>query len=193
MDKHIILLGEEISTGCYLLRIQMKQDREVRFGRHNKGGASFLPEGEYLYIGSALGQKGASSLGHRLMRHLTRCGDAPPHPLRERLFDQLVNAGLATKVPELKKCHWHIDYLLEIPEAEVSGILILRSRKNHEKAIARALESLPETSIPVPGLGASDHPGGTHLFALHADEVWWDRLPEFLPGIADLDDGMAKI
>ena len=191
--KHIILLGEDVCTGCYLLRIQLLQDRQIKFGRHNKGGAYFLPTGDYLYVGSAMGSRGASSLGCRLLRHLTRCKDARPHTIREIVSDQLLNAGITAKVPQKKSCHWHIDYLLENLQAEVINILALRSRTNLEKRIAKVVDALPETTIPVRGLGASDHPGGTHLFQVQAGEDWWQGLPDQLLAAVNLDDGSAKI
>lgn len=193
IETRIIILGETISTGCYLLRIQLLQAQKIQFGRYNQSGAHFLPKGDYIYIGSALGNKGASSLGYRLMRHLTRCSGDTPHAIRGECATQLYNAGIQAKVPRNKKCHWHIDYLLEIPQAQVIGIIILRSQADYEKQIAAAFANLPETSTPVPGLGASDHPGNTHLFHITAGADWWSRLPQFILDAAIAGDGLAKI
>jgi hypothetical protein len=35
---------------------------------------------------------------------------------------------------------------------------------------------MPETVVFAPGLGASDHPGGTHLLRVEAAEGRWEKL-----------------
>lgn len=191
--KHITLLGEDFGSGSYLLIIHLAENQHLKFGRFNKGGAVFLPKGNYVYIGSARGQKGTSSLSARLMRHLTRCQGKYPQALRELLLAEFKNAGIPAKVPVRKQCRWHIDYLLEIPQAEVTGVITLRSRADLEHQIAEKLATLPETHIPARGLGASDHPGGTHLLHVQADTNWWNNLPDLIVEISNPDDGLAKI
>jgi Uri superfamily endonuclease len=191
--RRISLLGEEFDSGCYLLIIHLAEDRHLKFGCFNKGGAVFLPKGKYLYIGSAQGKKGASSLSARLMRHLTRCQGKHPHALRKLLLTEIINVGIPAKVPTGKQCRWHIDYLLELPQAEVTGVIAIRSNAHLEQQIADKLAALPETHIPARGLGASDHPGGTHLFHVQADASWWNNLNDLILEIFDPDDGLAKI
>jgi Uri superfamily endonuclease len=191
--RHITFLGEEFGPGYYLLSIRLAENRHLQFGRFNQGGAVFLPKGDYLYIGSARSPKGSSSLSPRLMRHLTRCQDKHPHALRELLLAEFINARIPAKVPAEKRCRWHIDYLLEDPHAEVTGVITLSSAADLEQLIAEKLAALPETHIPAAGLGASDHPGGTHLFHVQANHDWWNNLPELILEIANTDDGLTKI
>ncbi len=80
------------------------------------------------------------------------------------------------KVPANKRCHWHIDYLLELPEAEISGVIAIRTRDDLETQLAEDWPALPETTIPARGLGASDHPGSTHLFQLQETADWQEKV-----------------
>ena len=142
-----------------------------------------LKSGIYLYAGSARAEQGASSLGSRLLRHATRSGDMPQHAIRKRLHHALIDAGLPAKVPARKTPHWHIDYLLDLPQADLCGVIAVRSPQVDEVTLADALAAMPETSIPARGLGASDHPGGTHLFRVQARRTWWENLPKLLQGL----------
>ena len=65
----ICVIGEKGQAGTYLLRIHLAEDTEIRFGRFKKGKPISLPAGDYLYVGSALAEKGATSLARRLVRH----------------------------------------------------------------------------------------------------------------------------
>ena len=179
--------------GCYIISIHLGTGLKNSFGRYNHGDAVFLPAGGYLYVGSARGEKGSSSLGARLMRHATRTDPARPHAIREELLSQLQNAGITAKVPAKKQLHWHIDYLLDLPEAEINGMILLRTRQDREARLAEMLAALPQTSFPAPGLGASDHRGNTHLFYLQEQGDWPDRMTEISMGLLNPDDGMAKI
>ena len=179
-DPDIQILGEGTNGGVYLLAIRLNGGQNLRFGMFNQGQEICLNAGEYLYIGSALSEQGASSLGYRLLRHATRSGDARPHAIRNRLLHAIKDAGLPVKVPAQKTCRWHIDYLLDLSQAEISGVIAVRSRQADEKRLAELLAAMPETDIPARGLGASDHPGGTHLLCVQATEGWWENLPKLL-------------
>ena len=192
-DFTIHLLGDSTPAGCYLLIIRLKAAKKLRFGRFNQGDAVFLPDGSYIYVGSARGERGSSSLGARLMRHATRCDPAHPQAIRESLQTQLLDADMHAKVPANKRCHWHIDYLLELPEAEISGVIAIRTRDDLEAQLARRLAALPETSIPARGLGASDHPGSTHLFQLQETADWQEKVSALCEVLLNPGDGMAKI
>lgn len=76
---NIFLIGKDSQAGTYVLRIRLKEDTELKFGRFKKGKLISLPAGDYTYVGSALSEKGATSLARRLVRHATRSGDKPPH------------------------------------------------------------------------------------------------------------------
>ena len=192
-DFTIHMLGDPLPCGCYLLIIRLSAAKKVIFGRFTQGDAVSLPEGTYLYVGSARGGQGSSSLSARLMRHATRCDPAHPQAIRESLQTNLLDAGLPAKVPAKKTCRWHIDYLLELPEAEISGVIAIRTREDMEQQLAWRLTALPETSLPARGLGASDHPGSTHLFQLQDTTGWQEKVCKLCEVLLNPGDGMAKI
>jgi Uri superfamily endonuclease len=72
-------------------------------------------------------------------------------------------------------------------------VIAFRSKENHETTIAEILASRPEISLPARGLGASDHPGGTHLFFVQAETAWWNSLAKNCRGWINMDDGLPKI
>jgi Uri superfamily endonuclease len=95
--------------------------------------------GKYVYVGSAL-----NGLEARVRRHIkTSNGDY-----------------MAT--------HWHIDYLLREPEAEVFGVYVLLSGRREECRIA---EEVGRRGIPVRGFGCSDCRCESHLFMVDSCEV----------------------
>ena len=66
------------------------------------------------------------------------------------------------------KPHWHIDYLRQ--HAEIEQIWYTYStRREHEWAAA--FQSLPGSSIPIPGFGSSDCHCQAHL-------IYFERVPE---------------
>jgi Uri superfamily endonuclease len=150
----------------------------IRFGRFRQGEAVALPAGAYLYIGSAMGQKGASSLARRLVRHATR-REGAPHGIRAAMLDAFARLGLGSedlRPRRAKGLFWHVDYLLEAPEVTLTNVLALRSSVRLEQELAALAAAQDYTSAPVPGLGASDVAGGTHLFALAPEEDRWREL-----------------
>jgi len=50
--------------GCYVLLIELKEDREILFGRRRR---QYFKKGFYLYVGSAL-----NGLENRINRHLSK-------------------------------------------------------------------------------------------------------------------------
>lgn len=170
------------NQGCYLLRISLKKAAGIRFGAYRGGESILLPAGVYLYLGSARGEKGASSLGYRLLRHTTRTGTRPPHAIRPALHKFLTEESILSKIPSRKSLHWHIDHLLDRPEARITHILALRTEKDLEPRLADWLAARKGVSIPAPGLGASDHPGSTHLLAVSSSNRWWAEISVELSG-----------
>lgn len=170
------LVGPEGQPGTYLLRLQVAADLRLAFGRFQGGRPLSVPRGEYLYLGSALGSRGGASLAGRLLRHASRSGGCRPHKLRGALALYLEAAGLYASVPREKRLFWHVDYLLERAEVEISHLILLRSPERQEAAIAGLLLGDPWVQVIAPGLGASDSPGSTHLLRVEGDEVWWVAL-----------------
>ena len=132
------------------------------------------------YIGSALGNKGASTLARRLIRHATRSGDRPPHPIRGHMLIVFSSnrPGTADLLPRgPKKLFWNIDYLLDQREADLTHVLVIRNALRWEAGVARHIAPQPFSAILVRGLGANDAPGHTHLLCLcDPPAYWWPRL-----------------
>ncbi len=182
-------MGDSGQRGAYILRVAVAGPVAVSFGRFNHGEAIPLPAGEYLYLGSALGQKGAGSLARRLLRHATRSGAWPPHPIRAAMLAHFPAVGLGSRPllpPPAKKLRWHIDYLLNCRNVDLTGAVIIRAGRPLEAKLGRLLAADAQTAIIAKGLGASDIKGNTHLLRVGGDAAWWASLPERIyPLIAD--------
>lgn len=183
----ILIIGDTSQAGTYILRIRLKEDIALRFGRFKKGKLISLPAGEYAYVGSALAEKGATTLARRLVRHATRSGDQRPHRIREAMLSRFAECGLGdgNLLPRRgKTLHWNVDFLLDLPSAELVGLSAIRSRERLEDRLAKRLEADPHTGIIERGLGANDVPGNTHLLCVRAAEAWWKSLPDLLASMA---------
>ena len=184
----IAIIGDESHAGTYILRIRLKKDTALRFGRFKKGKLISLPAGEYAYVGSALSEKGATTLARRLVRHATRSGDQRPHPIRETMLRRFAEYGLGDEnlLPRRgKTLHWNVDFFLDLPLAELVGISAIRSRERLEDRLAKRLEENPHTEVIERGLGANDVPGNTHLLRVSAAEEWWASLPDLLASMVE--------
>lgn len=175
----IVIINNASQAGTYVLRIRLKKDTTLQFGRFKKGKLISLPAGDYVYVGSALSEKGATSLTRRLIRHATRSGNKPPHTIREEMITRFAECSLGP--PDLlpkrsKTLHWNVDFLLDLQSAEIINILAIRSPERLENRIAKCLERDPRTEIIEPGLGANDAPGSTHLLRLRADNISWASI-----------------
>ena len=177
----IHIIGDDAQAGTYVLRIRLKEDTTLQFGRFKKGKLISLPAGDYIYIGSALSEKGATSLARRLIRHATRSSNKPPHAIREKMINQFAKCGLGNGylLPRHgKTLHWNVDFLLDLQSAELINIFAIRSAERLENRIAKRLERDPHTEVIEPGLGANDVPGNTHLLRLRADDMGWLSLTD---------------
>lgn len=183
----VLFLGQQTGQGIYILRLHVAAPLTVSFGRFQGGRPLELAPGAYLYLGSALGQRGATNLAGRLLRHTARSGTLPPHAIRATLTTQLQEAGLLAhnkaKTPPHKHCFWHIDYLVDQLAAEITQIWALRTPYRLETKLARLLARDPAVLPVAPGLGASDDPHATHLLQVAADAAWWQRLPLLLTNL----------
>ncbi len=174
-----VILGDGWQSGAYVLGISLRTPLTLAFGRFQNGRPVSLGAGRYVYVGSAMGQRGSSSLAHRLLRHATRSDGRPPQTIRPALLAALQVAGLGPKAlrpPVTKRVRWHVDYLLDEPAVTLSRVLAVRSERPLEHELAEWVAARPETEPLAPGLGASDHPGHTHLFAAAAVDALWDEL-----------------
>ena len=176
---HIFILGENSQAGTYILRIQLQENKSLQFGRFKNGKRISLPAGVYTYVGSALSEKGPTSLARRLVRHATRSGEKPPHTIRTEMLNQFLECSLGPPDPlpkNGKKLFWNIDFLLDLEAAEITHVILIRSPERLESTIAQLLEHTAGTKIIEKGLGANDAPGNTHILHVIADETWWTSL-----------------
>ena len=172
----IRIIGDDSQAGTYVLRICLKEDTTLQFGRFKKGKLISMPAGDYTYVGSALSEKGATSLARRLVRHATRSGDKPSHVIREKMMEQFAECGLGNGNLLLrhgKTLYWNVDFLLDLQSVEIVNIFAIRSPERLENRIAEWIERDPHTEIIEPGLGANDAPGATHLLRIQANDMWW--------------------
>ncbi len=175
----IFIIGENSRAGTYVLRIRLKKDTELKFGRFKRGKLISLPAGDYTYVGSALSEKGATSLARRLVRHATRSGDKPPHTIREEMLKQFRECSLGPPNPlpkSGKKLFWNIDFMLDLELAEITNVIAIRSPKRLENTIAEFLEHNAGTQIIEKSLGANDAPRYTHVLRVNADDIWWASI-----------------
>ena len=181
----VTVLGDGSLGGTYILRLRVVQDVNVHFGRFQGGEPVQIPRGEMLYLGSAM-----RGLASRVLRHALRTGDKPAHVLYELLLE-LREAGMVnacteqsrsgrSRLPSHKKLHWHIDYLLDETAVSLTHVILIRSEERLEDKLGEWLLVQPETFVLVPGLGASDVKGHTHLLGVQADETWWMALSTFV-------------
>lgn len=185
-----MIVGDESLGGTYVLRLGVGRVVAVQFGRFSGGQPITIPAGDCLYVGSAL-----RGLGARLLRHASRTDASRPQPIRAEMAQLLVAAGLikgdgastgsagGVRPFPPKRLHWHIDYLLEKPEVELTHVIALRGSLRLETAVADWLVQDPATFVIAPGLGARDNPGSTHLLGIRADETWWVKLLSYLDSL----------
>jgi Uri superfamily endonuclease len=123
--KENIRFTQELSTaGIYTLLLFLPKQVTLTVG---KLGKQRFPRGYYSYTGSALG-KGASSLKHRIARHLRK---------EKRRF-------------------WHIDYLLADENVSIEAVVVAETNQNMECKTNQHLKTMMEAEVPVKGFGASD-------------------------------------
>lgn len=175
--------GDNSRAGSYLLCIELLSTVELSFGRFLGGRAFRMPQGCYLYVGSALGSgRNAFPLASRLLRHASRSGKLAAHAIRGDLLGFFARRGFdpLRKTPG-KKLHWHIDYLLDLPSAEISSIVMVMSPSKLEHQLALLVASMSGVSVVVDRLGAQDAASGTHLFRVEEPTTLLERLKHEIP------------
>ncbi|MEZ4581166.1 MAG: hypothetical protein R3A10_05875 [Caldilineaceae bacterium] len=68
----VVLLGPDLPSGVYVLWIEVRTPCEVSFGHFAGGRPVTLPADPYLYIGSAMGTRSASTLARGCLRRGAR-------------------------------------------------------------------------------------------------------------------------
>ncbi len=136
--------GEQSQGGAYLLRMQVNAPLRVKFGRFQQGQPIAVPTGDYLYVGSAMAQKGATSLARRLLRHASRSDSQNPHLIRQQMLSVFLKIGLGSTPlhpPTGKKLRWHVDYLLNEEAVELTAVYIIRVKKRNTEGHGEATEA----------------------------------------------------
>jgi Uri superfamily endonuclease len=182
------IFGQNSRQGSYVLLIALDRRIEVTFGKFRKGAPLELQPGHYLYVGSALGSaKGRFPLASRLLRHASRSDGKPTHAIRQALLDLFISWGYPAPAGQRKKkLHWHIDFLLDRPEAEIEHVFLFPGATRLEPQIAALLAATPGTFPVADRLGAQDAASGTHFFriddmaeVLVRLEAWWGTCKEW--------------
>ena len=96
--------------GSYILVINLSENTYINIGAL---GNLFFKKGFYFYIGSAMGEKGSSTIINRVKRHLKPASD--------------------------KKTHWHIDYFLEDENSVIIRMYLIPSVLKLECKIAQEI------------------------------------------------------
>jgi Uri superfamily endonuclease len=182
------IFGSNSRQGSYILSIRLQARTEVTFGKFRNGAVIELEPGRYLYVGSALGgAKGRFPLASRLLRHASRSEGKPPHAIREVLLDPFISWGYRPPASRGdKKLHWHIDYMLDRPEAEIEHVFLFPGETRLEPQLAALLAATPGAFPVADRLGAQDAASGTHLYriddtaaVLQRLEAWWGTCKEW--------------
>ena len=190
--KTITILGDNEQSGAYLLRMSVRRDVAVRFGRFQGGRPILVPKGELLYVGSAMAQQGSMTLARRLLRHATRRDEENPQHIQGAMLKAVEDVELGTvqlKPPDRKKLFWNVDYLLEEDVVDLSHVVIIRTRSKFEDELAQFLEAEPKSSALAKGLGAHDSHGRTHILIFRETADWWQQLPTRLEGLINRVEG----
>jgi len=159
MKEDVNIISKLSTTGIYTLLLFLPKQVTLDIG---KLGKQRFPMGYYTYTGSALG-KGASSLKHRIARHLRK---------EKRRF-------------------WHIDYLLADENVSVEAVIVAETNENMECKTNRHIKTIMGAKVPVKGFGASDcrKSCGSHLLyfpEIENTDFLVQRIVKYLHSSADI-------
>jgi len=118
--------------GSYILLIFLPNETRIQIG--SMGSITFS-KGYYVYVGSAMGRNGSTSLENRVKRHI-----AESHH---------------------KKLFWHIDYFLASDISVIIKIYLIPSLIRLECVLAREIFSVCDNYIK--NFGSSDCNCSSHL------------------------------
>ena len=119
--------------GTYLLVIYLQKKVLINIGAL---GRVEFQEGYYIYVGSAMGNKGSTTLLNRVKRHVNPSSN--------------------------KKMHWHIDYLLDCEDSYIFKIFLIPSTDRLECVLSGELKDSCDKYISK--FGSSDCSCESHLY-----------------------------
>ncbi len=159
MKEDVSISSEFSTTGIYTLLLFLSKQVTLTIG---KLGKQRFPMGYYTYTGSALG-KGASSLKHRIARHLRK---------EKRMF-------------------WHIDYLLADENVSVEAVIVAETNENMECKTNQHIKTIMGAKVQVKGFGASDCRKNCKSHLLYFPEIenadcLVQKLVEYLQSSSDI-------
>ncbi|MFW9969681.1 MAG: DUF123 domain-containing protein [Candidatus Odinarchaeota archaeon] len=131
--------------GSYIIVVFIENDIQLIVGAIGK---IKFNKGFYLYIGSAMGNYGSSTLLNRVNRHVLN--------------------------DNRKSLHWHIDYLLADIHSVIIKIYLIPSIEPLECIIACELNKICEKSIM--NFGSTDCQCKSHLFYLSNLDDFEEKL-----------------
>ncbi len=148
----------DIRRATYVLAIHLKESSVIQIGTRTDKKIAF-PAGYYVYIGSAMGRKGSSSIQNRLIRHATRRNGKHQGILgllRKQLFISTQLKSPTIPAQYSKKLHWHIDFFLENHNTSIKKIYVIFTSQPLEEKLSLFLNSHNAFAPIEKGLGASD-------------------------------------
>jgi len=159
MKEDVSISSKFSTSGIYTLLLFLPKQVTLTIG---KLGKQRFPLGYYTYTGSALG-KGASSLKHRIARHLRK---------EKRRF-------------------WHIDYLLADENVSVEAVIVAETNENMECKTNQHIKTIMGAKVQVKGFGASDCRKNCKSHLLYFPEIenadcLVQKLVEYLQSSSDI-------
>lgn len=122
--------------GTYIIVAYLLDNSRISIG--SLGEIDFV-KGSYLYIGSAMGNKGSMTLENRIKRHISNLND--------------------------KKIFWHIDYLLKNKKCVITHIYLIPSIMRLECIISEEISNNSDNLVR--DFGSSDCRCPSHLYYFH--------------------------
>ncbi|MBY9012063.1 MAG: GIY-YIG nuclease family protein [Candidatus Lokiarchaeota archaeon] len=119
--------------GTYIIVIHLLENSKIKIG--SLGILDFI-KGYYLYIGSAMGNKGSTTLENRIKRHLS--------------------------VSNNKNLFWHVDYLLASKFCLITEIYLISTIIRLECIISKEVYKASDNYIK--NFGSSDCQCTSHLY-----------------------------
>ena len=119
--------------GTYIIVIHLQENSKITIG--SLGKLNFI-KGFYLYFGSAMGDKGSTTLENRVKRHISK--------------------------PKEKRIFWHIDYLLTNKKCVITHIYLIPSSIRLECIISNDISENSDNLIN--NFGSSDCECPSHLY-----------------------------
>ena len=119
--------------GTYIIVIYLQENSKIEIG--SLGKLDFI-KGYYLYIGSAMGNKGSATLENRIKRHVSEAN--------------------------YKNLFWHVDYLLASKFCLITKIYLIPSIFRLECIISKEIHKASDNYIK--NFGSSDCQCPSHLY-----------------------------